>query len=79
LLALEPDNVLAQRGFEEIAERFVVLAEKEFSRRNYSKAQSFITLGLQIDSRNQGLLDLQSFIDNREQSLLDTFLGLFRS
>jgi len=79
LLALEPDHEAAKRGFQDIAERFVVLAEKEFSRRNYSKAQSYITLGLQVDADNKGLLDLQSIIDNRERSLLETFLGLFRA
>jgi len=78
LLALAPENAAAKRGFEAIAERFVVLAEKEFSRRNYSKAQTFITLGLQVNPGNRALLDLQDFIDKRERSLLDTFLGLFR-
>lgn len=78
LLALDPDNEVARTGFRQIAERFVVLAEKEFSRRNYAKAQGYITLGLQVDPYNQGLLDLQSFIENRERSLIDTFLSLFR-
>ncbi len=77
LLALEPDNASARQGFQEIAERFVVLAEKEFSRRNYAKAQGYISLGLQVDPDNRGLLDLQSFVENRERSLLDTLLGLF--
>ena len=77
LLALEPDNASARQGFQEIAERFVVLAEKEFSRRNYAKAQGYISLGLQVDPDNRGLLDLQSFVENRERSLLDTLFGLF--
>jgi tRNA A-37 threonylcarbamoyl transferase component Bud32 len=77
LLALEPDHEAAKKGFQEIAERFVVLAEKEYSRRNYAKAQSYITLGLQVEPDNTGLRDLQSIIDNRERSLLETFLGLF--
>jgi tRNA A-37 threonylcarbamoyl transferase component Bud32 len=79
LLALEPDHEAAKKGFQEIAERFVVLAEKEYSRRNYAKAQSYITLGLQVEPDNTGLRDLQSIIDNRERSLLETFLGLFGS
>jgi len=78
LLALAPEHETAKHGFKEIAERFVVLAEKEFSRRNYSKAQTYIALGLQVDPDSKALSDLQSFIDNRERSLLDTFLGLFR-
>ncbi len=79
LLALEPDNATARKGFEDIAERFVVLAEQEFSKRNYNKAQSYIALGLEVDPGNRGLKDLRSFIEQREESLLDTFLGLFRS
>ncbi len=79
LLALDPDNDVARKGFEEIADRFVVLAEKEFSNRNYSKAQAYIALGLQVDSSNKGLLDLRSFIEQRERSLIDIVVGLFRS
>jgi len=57
----------------------VVLAEQEFSKQNYKKAQSYIALGLEVDPNNNGLKDLQGFIEHREASLLDTFLGLFRS
>ncbi|MCB1740673.1 MAG: serine/threonine protein kinase [Gammaproteobacteria bacterium] len=79
LLALDPQNETARRGFADIAERYIVLAEKEFSNRNYDKAQVYIALGLQVDPNNQGLLDLRSFIENRERSFIDTVLGLFRS
>ena len=79
LLALAPDHKTAKQGFKDIAERFVILAEKQFSRRNYAKAQIHITLGLQVDPQSKALLELQSFIDNRERSLLDTFLSLFTS
>ena len=78
LLALEPNHETAKHGFKEIADRFVVLAEKEFSRRNYTKAQIYIALGLQVDAQSKALRDLQSFIDNRERSLLGTFFSLFR-
>lgn len=79
LLALEPGNVAARRGFKEIAERFVVLAEQAFSKRNYPKAQALITLGLQVDPANEELVQLQAFMDNRERSLWDTFIGLLSS
>ncbi len=77
LLALDPDNQAVHKGFEDIAERFVVLAEQEFSKRNYDKALSYIALGLEVNADNRGLKDLRSFIQHRENSLLDTFLGLF--
>ena len=49
----------------------MVLAEKKFSEKNYRQAQAYITLGLQVQPGNQGLLALQSFIDNREKSVLE--------
>ncbi len=79
LLALDPDNNAARKGFADIAERFVVLAEQEFSNNNDTKAQSYIALGLQVDPKNKGLNDLRGFIENKDESLIDTFLGLFRS
>ncbi len=78
LLALDPQNPAAQKGFLEIAERFVVLAEMEFSRKDYTKAQAYITLGLQVDPGNEGLESLRSFIENRERSFLETVLALLR-
>ena len=57
----------------------MVLAEQEFSRRNYGKARTYIALGLQVQPDNEGLKTLESFIENREQSLLDTFFEFFRS
>jgi hypothetical protein len=77
LLALEPDNQTARQGFREIAERFLVLAEKDFSRRNYVKAQGYIALGLQVDPENGELLDLQSIIEHRDRSFVDILLGMF--
>ena len=79
LLALDPENAAAKKGFEDIAERFVILAEQAFSKNNFTKAQHYIALGLEVDADNRGLKDLQSFIEQREASLLDTFIGLFRS
>ena len=79
LIALEPGNEAAKKGLLRIAERFVVLAEGEFSRRNYGKAQSYIALGLQVDPINQGLTSLQRFIENRKDSIFDTIASFFRS
>ncbi len=71
------DKEKAGRGFALIAERFVVLAEKQFSDRNYRQAQAYITLGLQVQPDNEGLLALQSFIDNREKSVLENLIDFF--
>ena len=74
---LQLDQKRAQGGFVQIAERFVVLAEKEFSDSNFRQAQTYITLGLQVQSSNEGLLTLQSFIDTRDRSILEHLLAHF--
>ena len=71
------DEKKATKGFSYIAERFVVLAEKEFSDSNYRQAQTYITLGLQVQSDNEGLLHLQSFIDTRHSSLFENLINFF--
>ena len=75
LFPLDKDK--ANLGFAAIAERFVVLAEKEFSANNYRQAQTYITLGLQVEPGNEGLLALQSFIDNRERSVFENIKSFF--
>ena len=77
LLALDPNNEAAKKGFGDIAERFVVLAEQEFSSQNVIKAQTYVALGLQVDPDNSALMSLQSFIQNRKKSFFETLIGLF--
>ncbi len=79
LLELNPDNEAARQGFSAIAERFVVLAEEEFSRRNYGKAQAYITLGLQVEPENRGLATLRSMIETREKTFLESVADYFKS
>jgi len=74
---LQLDQERAQGGFVQIAERFVVLAEKEFSASNFRQAQTYITLGLQVQPTNKGLLALQSFIDTRDRSALENLVDFF--
>ena len=74
LLAMDPDNPSARRGFASIAERFVVLAEEQFSQGNYGKAQAYIALGLQVQPNNEALISLQSFIDDRRKSIFETLM-----
>lgn len=79
LLAMDPTNASAQRGFEGIAERFVLLAEEQFAQGNLGKAQAYIALGLQVQPRNEALLTLQSFIDEHRKSVFDTLVDYFAS
>jgi len=79
LLDLNPENEAAKRGFSAIAERFVVLAEEEFSRKNYDQAQAYITLGLQVEPDNRGLTTLRAMIETRETTFWETVAAFFRS
>ena len=79
LLEINPDNEAAKQGFSAIAERFVVLAEEEFTRKNYHKAQAYITLGLQVDPDNRGLETLRSMITTREKTFFETLSDWFKS
>jgi serine/threonine protein kinase len=79
LLELDPYNKAARQGFSAIAERFVVLAEEEFSRRNYGKAQAYITLGLQVEPDNRGLETLRSMIETREKTFFENVADYFKS
>ncbi len=79
LLEINPDNKAAQQGFSAIAERFVVLAEEQFTQKNYDKAQAYITLGLQVDPGNNGLETLRSMIETRERTFFETVADYFKS
>ncbi|NIR30431.1 MAG: serine/threonine protein kinase [Gammaproteobacteria bacterium] len=68
LLALDPGNEQALRGFHRIAERYAVLAEQEYAHRRYKKAQAYVTIGLQVQPDHDGLHTLQSLIDERDRS-----------
>ena len=79
LLDINPDNQTAKQGFSTIAERFVVLAEEQFSRKNYDEAQAYITLGLQVDPDNRGLKTLRSMIETRKKTFFETVSDYFKS
>ncbi len=69
LLELESDNKVALDGITQVAERFVILAEKHFSNKNYQQARAYIRLGLTVNPGNKGLLQLRGFIEQRQRSL----------
>ena len=79
LLALDPSNEKALKGFSEIAERYVVLAEQEFAKRNFRQSGIYIALGRQVAPSNRGLAALETFIDKQQETFLDSVLALFRN
>ena len=78
LLALDPLDERAQAGIAAIAERYVVLAEKDFVREDIAAAQAHIKAGLQVQPHNEGLLKLREIIASRDQSALETILEFVR-
>jgi len=79
LLEINPNNQAAKQGFGAIAERFVVLAEEEFSRKSYAQAQAYITLGLQVEPGNKGLETLRSMIETREKTFFENLADYFKA
>ncbi len=79
LLEIDKDNEVALDGIARVAERFVVLAEKHFSNKNYQQAQAYIQLGLTVEPKNKGLLQLRSFIGQRQTSLLADLVDFLAS
>jgi hypothetical protein len=79
LLEMNSNDDAAKRGFSAIAERFVVLAEEQFSHKNYGQAQAYITLGLQVDPDNRGLETLRSMIETREKTFFENLTDYFKS
>jgi len=77
LLALDGKNKEAMQGFELIAERYIALAERQYTQGNSLQAQVYITLGLQVNSDNEGLLALQAIIKDHKRSIWDSLTRLF--
>ena len=77
LLALDANNQEALDGFEQIAERYIQLAERQYASKNDLQAQVYITLGLQVDPDNEGLVTLKSIVKARKRSFWDAITGLF--
>lgn len=79
LRALDPGNQSGSKGLALVAERYVVLAEKQFAAKNYERSLSYIDRGLMVDPNNEGLQTLRELIDGRETSLLDSVIAFFKS
>ena len=53
------------RGFSAIAQRFLVIAERELSSGNYEQAQTYVIQGLVVEPDNEALSALRVSINNR--------------
>jgi len=76
---IDPQSRLAEEGFRRIAERFAVLAEREMAANNYQRAQSYVTIGLQLDPSNEALRQLRVLTEPKPHGLLESIFGAFRN
>jgi serine/threonine-protein kinase PpkA len=71
---IDPQSKLAEEGFKRIAERFAMLAEREMANNNEKAAQTYVSVGLQLDPSNQALRQLRELTQPKPQGLLRTIL-----
>lgn len=77
LQELDPNNISAQSGMKEIADRYAILAEQALANNEYEKTKTYVSLGLRIDPDNQTLLSLQSLLNtSQRRSLLETIKAM---
>ncbi len=77
-LEIDPTNPVAKKGLLLVADRFAFLAERKIAENDYHAAQSYISVGLQIDPSNRTLLELNALAASGHRSLLDTIISFFR-
>lgn len=78
LREIDPASSTATDGFKRIAERFALLAEREIAEGRDGQAQSYITIGLQIDPGNAVLAQLRELAQTRKHSFMEALGSLFR-
>lgn len=78
LLHLDPDNVQARRGLDQIAAQYAILAEREIASGDPQRARSYISLGQQIDPRNEALAILEDIAEPAPKGLFETLAGWFK-
>jgi len=67
LLEIDPDNAIAIKGIQEVANRYLILAEKAFAAQEYDKADAYIRIGLKIDPDNRSLLTLKGINASQQE------------
>lgn len=80
LLVIDPGNIEARNGIHEIADRYAFLAERTLARNEYQKTQTYVSIGLKIDPRNETLLSIRSLIGDEDRGgLLDRLRGWWKT
>ena len=74
VLELEPENVQAKKGIQNIIERYESSASKKISEGDVPAAKERIRKGLEVEPGNKKLLSLQQQIVANEQTVIDDLL-----
>lgn len=74
VLELEPDNILAKKGVDEIAARYAASASKKLQEADVEGARERIGKGLGVDAENEALLALQKRIFDDENAEVDALI-----
>lgn len=77
LLQLEPGNAAARAGMQQIAAQCALLAEREIAGNRHEVALSYISIGLQIDPRNESLRVLRDLAERPRGGFWNAFASLF--
>ncbi len=79
VLALDPQNGLATKGFSLIADRYLALANQAFTKGQDTKAKQYVTWGLLVKDDHPELLAFQAKLTQRDGKLAGSVDRLFRS
>lgn len=74
VLELDAENVIAEKGIENIAARYAAFAEKKISDGEVTAAKERINTGLKVMAANERLRALQKQITAKEQAEIDALL-----
>ena len=74
---MDPGSSAARQGMADIASRYALLAEREIAEGDHDRARSFISVGLQVDPRNDTLRVLNELAVPKEHGLRAIVARLF--
>jgi hypothetical protein len=78
LLQMDPCDDAARQGLQQIAARYVILAEREIADGNQDQARSYTAIGLQVDPENASLPALSELAVSTKRNFFAGLLRVFK-
>ena len=78
LLQMDPSNEDARRGLLAISASYAILAERAIADGQHEEARRYITIGLQVDPKNQSLLVLRDIATPPERGFFASLFEIFK-